>query len=566
MSKHWKQDSGDSYHGGWDYEGLQVDTRAQDSTDKHLDPLKAAPKPKRQRQSNDDVYFHEKEIRVDERPHDSPTSMDSPMDSTLTSAMAGTTMVPETPGTPAKLKTMDDELPLPPEPKPQRICGMRKRIFWILFVILLVLIVAAALLGGILGGMKRSSSPSSAPEAPANPTTIPTPTPIASGPLLPQDVLVDSPLNVISYVNPGNGNPASKQTFRMYFQSAIGNISETVSDALGPWQTTHPIFTDAVNNTGLATITYLNGTQQQATIFYVDQNLNLQEKRKMFSDSNYWEQRTLKKQLQLQVRGNVPTPNNDDNDPVNNWDGYRIAAVHSTAFHAGPQARVFYRSQNMDSTGNSVIQELIWNQNNDTWSKGTNFSTAWPTSQMTATIDESTNILRLFFSTGKRTLQEYWTDITAPEIKYTEGLSLPTFLTHNNAQISALSHNGTTYIYRVLPGTNNTIHETQITGVPGSINDQETYNVTSPLVVKPASVSTQGNAVYQPFAAAKTNVTGLPTSFFTFWADDPVGWNETAKLEGGYGHVGSIQRALTDANWPAKEGGAVDQVPLGPSS
>lgn len=563
MSRHWKQDSGDSYQGGWDYEGLQVDTRAQDSTDKHLDLLKAPPKPKRQRESND-VYFTEKEIRVDEKPQDSPTSMDSPMDSTLTSAMAGTTMVPETPCTPAKMKTMDDELPLPPDPKPRRICGMRKRSFWVLFVVLLALIVAAALVGGIVGGMRHSSSTSAAPKASTAPATV-TVAPTVSGPLQPQDVIADSPLNVISYVNPGTGDPASKQTFRMYFQSAIGNISETISDALGPWQTTHPIFTDAINNTGLATITYLNGTQQQATIFYVDMNLNLQEKRKMFSDTNYWEQKTLKNQLQLQVRGNVSVPHNDDNDPVNDWDGYRIAAVHSTAFLAGPQARVFYRSQKMDGTGNSVIQELIWDQNKDTWSKGANFSTAWPTSHMAATIDESTNILRLFFSTGNRTLQEYWTDVTTPETKYTKGLSLPDFLTHNNAEISALSHNGTTYIYRVLPGTNNTIHETQITGISGSINDQETYNATSPLVIKPSSISNQGNAVYQPFVAAKTNVTGLPTSLFMFWADNLVGMNSTTKLEQGYGQINSIQRALTDAQWPTQPGGAVDQVPLGKS-
>ena len=142
----------------------------------------------------------------------------------------------------------------------------------------------------------------------------------------------------------------------------------------------------------------------------------------MFSDTNFWTQKTLKNQLQLQVRGNVSVPHNDDNDPVNHWDGYRIAAVYSTAFRAGPQARVFYRSQKMDGTGNSVIQELIWDQNTDKWSKGANFSTAWPTSHMAATIDESTNILRLFFSTGKRTLQEYWTDITTPGTSYAEGM------------------------------------------------------------------------------------------------------------------------------------------------
>ena len=141
----------------------------------------------------------------------------------------------------------------------------------------------------------------------------------------------------------------------------------------------------------------------------------------MFSDTAYWEQRKLKYQLQLQVRGNISVAHNDDNDPVNEWDGYRIAAVHSPAFLNGPQARVFYRSVKMDNSGSSMIQELIWDQKNDNWSKGANFTTAWPTSHIAATIDESTNILRLFFSTGNRTLQEYWTDITTPETKYQEG-------------------------------------------------------------------------------------------------------------------------------------------------
>ena len=43
-------------------------------------------------------------------------------------------------------------------------------------------------------------------------------------------------MNVISYTNPGAATPQEKQTFRMYFQSVIGNIKETLSDAFGPWQ------------------------------------------------------------------------------------------------------------------------------------------------------------------------------------------------------------------------------------------------------------------------------------------------------------------------------------------
>ena len=160
-----------------------------DNIEKHLDPLKSH-QLKRPRESNE-VYLHEKEIRVDENGQESPTSMESPMESTLTStmtsAMGGTTMVPETPMTPAKAKMMEDEVPLPPDPKPRRICGMRRRTFWILFTILLAVIVVAAIVGGVIGGMKHPSNTSApsttaAPAAAAAPTTPVAPT--VEGPLL----------------------------------------------------------------------------------------------------------------------------------------------------------------------------------------------------------------------------------------------------------------------------------------------------------------------------------------------------------------------------------------------
>lgn len=159
-----------------------------DNAEKHLDPLKSH-QIKRPRQSNE-VYLNEKEIRVDEDGRsESPTSPNSAMDSTMTSTMmsslgGATTMVPETPMTPAKVKMMDDRVPEAPEPKPRYICGLRRRIFWILFIILLGVIIVAAVVGGVVGGMNRSSSnkpaPSSEPAAAATPTVAPT----VNGPLL----------------------------------------------------------------------------------------------------------------------------------------------------------------------------------------------------------------------------------------------------------------------------------------------------------------------------------------------------------------------------------------------
>lgn len=147
--------------------------------------------------------------------------------------------------------------------------------------------------------------------------------------------------------------------------------------------------------------------------------MNLQEKRKLFSDNLLWEQRKLGSQLRLTARGNITTPNNNDQDPVNAWDGYRMAAVYSKNFQAGPGARLFFRHVDVD--GSSLIQELIWDQTTDNWSMGSNFTDSWPTSHMAATVDESSNILRLFFSTGKKTLQEYWIDISEPETVYAKG-------------------------------------------------------------------------------------------------------------------------------------------------
>lgn len=149
-----------------------------DNIEKHLDPLKSH-QLKHPRESNE-IYLHEKEIRVDGDGQESPTSMDSTMDSTMTgtmnSAMGGTTMVPETPMTPAKTKMMEDELPLPPQPTPRRICGLRRRAFLILFIVLLAVIIVAAIVGGVVGGTKQSSSGTSAPAPAAAPTASVTPT------------------------------------------------------------------------------------------------------------------------------------------------------------------------------------------------------------------------------------------------------------------------------------------------------------------------------------------------------------------------------------------------------
>ena len=117
--------------------------------------------------------------------------------------------------------------------------------------------------------------------------------------------------------------------------------------------------------------------------------------------------------------GNISLPPEDSQDVQNSWDGYRMAAAYSTNFHAGPGIRLFHHTQ--QSNGSSYVQEMIWNQANDSWSRGAKLDNVAPNSHMAATVDNSTDILRLFFSSGSNTLQEMWLPIRDPNAEYTAG-------------------------------------------------------------------------------------------------------------------------------------------------
>lgn len=147
------------------------------------------------------MYLHEKEIHVEERERglNSPSSVGSPIDG---ETMGGATMVPETPCTPGKPcihggttgrpclyaydsdvkeKTMAMAVPVPPpKPEPRKICGMRRRNFWILFAIVLGIIVIAAIVGGAIAGTRKTTTPPPSTESVAPAVTTPaaaTPTP-----------------------------------------------------------------------------------------------------------------------------------------------------------------------------------------------------------------------------------------------------------------------------------------------------------------------------------------------------------------------------------------------------
>lgn len=153
-------------------------------------------------------------------------------------------------------------------------------------------------------------------------------------------------------------------------------------------------------------------------MFYVGTNGLLQEKRKIFSSTAYWEPGTLNSK-NFPAVGNITQPLEGD-DPKNDWDGYRMAAVYSKNFHSGPGIRLFYHASQLN--GSSFVQELIWNQKNDTWSKGAVLNRPYPNSHLAVTVDESTNVLRLFYSAGNKTLAEDWVDISDPNGNYFSGM------------------------------------------------------------------------------------------------------------------------------------------------
>lgn len=146
------------------------------------------------------------------------------------------------------------------------------------------------------------------------------------------------------------------------------------------------------------------------------------------------------------------------------------------------------------------------------------------------------------------------------------GASFPNLLDHNNADVAAISQNGSTYIYHYTsadhPAAQPTIHELIITGTPGSVNNQEAYNLSSPLVAGPKLSYNQAgqSSLYRPLAASNNVVPGLPGRVYVFWADkvtgDPTGLSGFAELQ-------EISREVSNRTWPAM--GQIG-IPLGSSN
>ena len=141
------------------------------------------------------------------------------------------------------------------------------------------------------------------------------------------------------------------------------------------------------------------------------------------------------------------------------------------------------------------------------------------------------------------------------------GLSIKDFLDHDNSDIAATTVNGTTYLYHYSNSTlaaQPGIHELIISGTPGAVNDQEAYNVSSPLVSSPQLTVNGDVSLYQPLTVSNTVVPGLTPQIYVFWADQITGDPETEAS--GYKELAEISRDFSNSTWPMS--GEL-QIPLG---
>lgn len=275
-----------------------------------------------------------------------------------------------------------------------------------------------------------------------------------------------------------------------------------------------------------------------------------------------------------------------DDDLTNGWHRYRMAAVYSENFHDGPGCRLFYHTGSFSERSNWV-QELIWNRKKDSWTIGNKVTfEAVLNSHLSATIDQSTRVLRLFYSTGDSVLQESWLDISDPNGQYIPGMSasfslppfypltyldsgfnLPQFLDDDFSDIATVSDNGTSYLYHYTRVDPPGIRELSITGQPGSADSQETINKGKSPVSVPNLTSPYGSSPYQPLTATKFSLPGLGDQLHVFWADGMTGSSNFSATESdarsGYSHLWQVSRPVADGTWPANSTPYAVPIPLG---
>ncbi|MCJ1285772.1 hypothetical protein MMC26_005113 [Xylographa opegraphella] len=529
-----------------DYEGLQLDTRARDQIEKDLDTSQdmkgpISPDPYHLGWDDEKKLLWAREAR---EARDASATCDEAGPVSAISTRAPT------------FPTLSNDNETLSSRKPQRICGLRPGWFWTILALILASMIIAAILGGVLTA--RQNHTSTTTTTPVNSTgpaggqsLVPAG---SSNPTLPwSDVMVESPLAALSYMS------SDEQSYRLYYQSAHGDIKESRYDDTNPgWQDATPLFTDAVNNTGLAVVTYMNGTSQQSSIFYMDWgNLLVQEKR-LLPNATIWTDGSLDKS-NLPAYGNLSiSESNAEQDPANTWDSYRLAAIYSKDFIGGPQARVYYHTISNGSSVVPIVQEMIWSQNSDSWASGHQFFDPWPNSDLAITTDLDTNTIRLFYSSGNLTLQEQWFDLNHQSAGWQSGLQIPTLLAHNDASIAAVSTNTNTMVYYFANDNGViTIRELTLSGNPGSPTYPERSNYASPVIVaQPALIIDLQVSIYQPIGAV-VSAPGPSQDVLVFWAEG------IADIGSGYSAIKTVQRSVNGTWSSVAAGDDAVAIPLG---
>lgn len=117
-----------------------------------------------------------------------------------------------------------------------------------------------------------------------------------------------------------------------------------------------------------------------------------------------------------------PSESANGSDGSDGSDGFRMAAVYSEkGFLGGPGCRLFYHTQNKTK---KWVQEWIWDQTNDNWAEGSRIYDVPPNSHLSATIDDSSQTLRLFYvnvTERGQCLQYSNTNITQADQAYKKG-------------------------------------------------------------------------------------------------------------------------------------------------
>lgn len=148
-----------------DYEGLQLDTRAKDETEKHLDaePELESPQSPEQYQADcldEKAIIAQREAEEGRRSRAAMTNVEE----------AQSPLTPRA----ERLNHTGLEAVIPAtEPRVRRICGLRQKHFLISFVLILAIVILAAVLGGVAAKARRDSVPNPAPGT--TPSTPPGP-------------------------------------------------------------------------------------------------------------------------------------------------------------------------------------------------------------------------------------------------------------------------------------------------------------------------------------------------------------------------------------------------------